>query len=277
MNAPPSLADLDPVADLMLAVADAEILPRFRALAADDIRTKTSATDLVTVADEAAERVLTAELARRFPDALVVGEEAVAADPSLLRRLAGADFAIVIDPVDGTRNFAAGLAVFGVMVGFLVRGEPVASVICDPVVRDWSLAARGAGAWIRHRDGRRERLHTAAPKPVAQMEGCGLWTYLQPSERAAFAARLTRFTGTSGYRCVAQECRAVADGRFDFVVYHRLTPWDHVPCVILHREAGGHVAHLDGEPYDPLRAEGGILYAPDATSWDAIRDLISRD
>jgi fructose-1,6-bisphosphatase/inositol monophosphatase family enzyme len=267
----PTPRQLDETADLLLAVADAQILPWFRRLGAQDVRSKSSAVDLVTVADEAAERVLTQELRQRFPGAFVVGEEAVSRDASLLDALGDADFAITIDPVDGTRNFAAGIAVFAVMVGFLEKGRPVAGIVCDPLVRDAAIALEGHGSFLRHADGTRERMRVAAPKPLADMEGCGLWAHLPMAERPAFAQRLTRFAGTAGYRCAGQECRAVAGGRYDFVLYHKLTPWDHAPCAVLHREAGGYVAHLDGAAYDPLRRDGGILYAPDRDSWESIR------
>jgi fructose-1,6-bisphosphatase/inositol monophosphatase family enzyme len=136
------------------------------------------------------------------------------------------------------------------------------------------MARAGEGAWLRHRDGRRERLRAALPKPVHEMEGCGLWAHMADELKADFAQRLTRFASTAAYRCAGQECRVVASGRYDFVLYHKLTPWDHVPCVILHREAGGYVAHLDGAPYDPLRRDGGIMYAPDPASWSAIRKVL---
>ena len=270
----PTQAQLDTTADLLLTVADAEILPWFRRLGAGDVRTKTSAIDFVTVADEAAERVLTAGLLQMFPGAVVVGEEAVSADPAVLETLAGAEFAITIDPVDGTRNFAAGISVFAVMVAFLVKGQPVASVICDPVVRDWAIAAKGQGAWLRHRDGSRQRLQVAPPRPVLEMEGCGLWAHMPKDLRPEYAQRLTRFAANAGYRCAGHEARVVASGQYDFAVFHKLTPWDHAPGVILHREAGGYVAHLDGAAYDPLRMRGGLLYASDKTSWLAIRDVL---
>ena len=270
----PSPAKLDEVADLLLAVADAEVLPHFRHLSAGDVRTKTSAIDFVTVADEAAERVLTERLLQMFPGAVIIGEEAVSADPSVLQTLPGAEFAITLDPIAGTRNFTAGVGVFAVMVGFLVAGEPVASVICDPLVRDWAIASKGEGAWIRHASGQRERLQVAPPRPVEEMEGCGLWAHMPAELRAEFAQRLTRFAATAGYRCTAHECRVVAAGHYDFVMFHRLTPWDHAPGVILHREAGGYAAHLDGAVYDPLRKSGGLLFASDEAAWLAIREVL---
>ena len=270
----PDDATLDAVADLMLEVADAEILPYFRRLRAADITAKSSALDLVTVADRAAERALTPALAARFPGALIVGEEAVSEDPAGAPRLRDVPLAITIDPVDGTRNFAAGLAVFAVMIGFAVRGQPVASIIGDPIARDWAIAAHGRGAWLRRTDGSRERLHTRAARPVEAMEMLGGWGNLPAAARAGLALRLTRFASCSSYRCSGQETRMVAAGQYDGVLYNKLTPWDHVPGVVLVREAGGYAGHLDGAGYDPDRQDGGILYASDEASWHAVRRLL---
>ena len=103
------------VATLLRQASRAEILPRFRRLAQGAVRTKSGPLDLVTDADEAAERMIEAGLYRLFPGCAVVGEEAAAADPSVMDRLADADLAFVVDPVDGTANFAAGLPLFGCM------------------------------------------------------------------------------------------------------------------------------------------------------------------
>ena len=108
------------VALMLRDASQAEILPRFRKLAAGAIRAKSSPMDLVTDADEAAERQITRALMDRFPECAVVGEEACAADPSLLNRLGGADLAFVVDPVDGTANFAGGVPLFGCMAAAIV-------------------------------------------------------------------------------------------------------------------------------------------------------------
>ena len=110
-------ADLADLAAILREAAKAEIMPRFRRLGAKGVRQKTGPLDVVTEADEAAERTIGAALARRFPAAVVVGEEATSADPSRLDLLALADLAFVVDPIDGTANFAAGLPLFGVMAG----------------------------------------------------------------------------------------------------------------------------------------------------------------
>lgn len=94
--------------DIVRAAAKSEILPRFRRLRPEDVRVKSAPDDLVTEADLAAEDAISTALARDFPDVLILGEEAVASDPALLDRLPQAELAFVIDPVDGTWNFAAG-------------------------------------------------------------------------------------------------------------------------------------------------------------------------
>ncbi len=131
------------VAELLRNAARAEILPRFRNLAEGSIRQKTSVLDLVTDADEAAERAIEAKLLRAFPGALVIGEEAASRNPDLLRGLGEADLAFILDPVDGTLNFASGLPLFGVMAGVLRRGEVICGIILEPIVDGWAIAVRG--------------------------------------------------------------------------------------------------------------------------------------
>ena len=141
-----STIDITTLSDLLRRAAKAEILPRFRRLGAGDVRAKTEATDLVTEADEQAERMMKAEAAKLWPDALFIGEESVAADPALLDGLKGADLAIIVDPVDGTFNFASGIPAFGVMASVVSKGETVAGIIYDPMGDDWVMAEKGGGA-----------------------------------------------------------------------------------------------------------------------------------
>jgi len=117
---PFSVDDLARVGDALRAAGQAELMPRFNRLAPDEIMRKTSAFDVVTLSDERAEAAITSDLARQFPGALMVEEEAAGRDPALPPRLGHAELAFVIDPLDGTRNFANGLPMFGVMAGSLV-------------------------------------------------------------------------------------------------------------------------------------------------------------
>jgi fructose-1,6-bisphosphatase/inositol monophosphatase family enzyme len=258
------------VAALLRAASQAEILPRFRRLAAGAIRAKSGPLDLVTDADEAAERVITAGLLKRCPGCVVVGEEAVAADPARLAALDGADLAFVVDPVDGTANFAAGLPLFGCMAAAVVRGEIVAAWIHDPLGDDTAVALRGEGAWIESPDGHRHDLHVAAPVPVAEMVGAINWSYLPEPLRSRVTARLPRIRAAVGLRCAAHEYRLVAGGHAHALLYNRLMPWDHAPGWLLHHEAGGYSARFDGSAYGPLVTGGGLIVTPDRASWEAL-------
>ncbi len=256
---------------LLRAAARSEIMPRFRKLPPEAIRAKSGPLDLVTEADEAAERAITTGLRRMFPGCLVVGEEATASDPALPRGLADAELAFTVDPIDGTSNYAAGLPLFGCMVAALCRGEVVGAAILDPVGDDTAFALRGEGAWMEAADGAVAELRVAAPVPVGWMTGSLSWRSLPPEQRARVPGRLGVVAANWDFRCAAHQYRMVAAGQCHYAMFNRLLPWDHAPGWLLHREAGGFSARLDGTPYVPAQSAGGLICAPDAASFHALR------
>lgn len=264
------------VAALLRAATKAEILPRFRRLAAGDVRTKSGPLDLVTEADEAAERMIEAALRARFPGCVVVGEEATAANGALLSKLADADLAFVVDPVDGTANFAAGMPLFGCMAAAFVKGEVVAGWIHDPLGDDTAVALRGEGAWFEDAEGHRfADLRVAAPAPMNRMIGAVSWGYLKEPQRSQVASRLPGLAGIVNFRCAAHEYRLVASGHAHLLFYNKLMPWDHAPGWLLHREAGGYSARFDGSDYRASEhVTGGLICAPDKASWLEARDAL---
>jgi fructose-1,6-bisphosphatase/inositol monophosphatase family enzyme len=268
-----STHDASIVDQLLREAARSEIMPRFRNLSAHEVRQKSSAMDLVTDADEAAERMIARELGQAFPRAVLIGEEATERNPSLLNRLADADLAFLIDPVDGTKNFASGLPLFGMMVAAVMRGEIIAGWIHDPVGDDTAIAVRGEGAWVQ-RFGSHVDLRVAPPVSGRDMSGCASWHHLPEPERSTVARNLTGFGAIACYRCAAHEYRMAAAGHYHFIVHSKLMPWDHAAGWLLHREAGGYSARFDGSPYRPTLHEGGIICAPDEESWWTIHEKL---
>lgn len=263
------------IAALLRDAARAEIMPRFRRLAPGAVRAKTSPLDLVTDADEAAERQIAAGLARILPGCVVVGEEATAADPTLLDRLSDAELAVVVDPVDGTMNFASGLPLFGCMAAVVVRGEVVAGFIHDPVGNDTAIALRGEGAWIEDPEGRRlSDLRVSPAAAVEKMVAAVSWGFMPEPLKSRVTSRLPRLAATIGLRCAAHEYRLAAGGHVQALVYNKLMPWDHLAGWLIHREAGGHAARFDGSDFTPTTHTGGLLCAPDRASWDALREAL---
>lgn len=266
--------DLAVVEQLVRAVARSEIMPRFRNLGAGDIVQKSGPMDLVTVADEAAEQRLTVGLHRLFPGCAVIGEEGATRDMALLNQVAIAPLCFVLDPIDGTYNFASGLPLFGVIVAIIAHGRTVGAIIHDPVADDTAMALAGQGAWMERPDGSRTTLRVAAPAAPANMSGTISWRFMPEPRRSLVCSRLPRAGSSWDYRCAAHQYRLMAAGYCHYAVYNRLLPWDHAAGVLLHAEAGGYAAMLDGNPYDPAIMDGGMICAPDAQSWAALRTAL---
>jgi fructose-1,6-bisphosphatase/inositol monophosphatase family enzyme len=260
---------LTELAHLLREAARTEIMPRFRRSGVG-IRTKSGPQDLVTDADEAAEKFITLGLDRMFPGCLVVGEEAASADPTLIGKLAGAALAFTVDPVDGTSNFAAGLPLFGVMASAVMHGRVVGAVILDPVMDSFSAALAGGGAWEEAADGAVAALHVAAPAAAGAMTGAISWRFMDPAMKQNALAAMPGFAQVWDHRCAAHEYRTLCAGHSHFVVFNKLLPWDHLPGVLLHREAGGYAAKFDGSAYVPGDVSGGLICAPDDASWTAL-------
>ena len=268
-----TLSDLD-FEYLMATVAEAaaqEILPRFRNLGVGGISEKTSAIDVVTQADLLAEKHITAALKSRFPDALIVGEEAYEADRSVVPALADAELAFVIDPVDGTFNFASGSPLFGTILAVVARGETIAGIIHDPVLGDTVTAVRGAGAYLRRLRGQVSRLAVAPAVPLSEMVGLMSWGHMDEPDRSRINANMAKVRMSFSLNCSAYEYWLVASGKIHFIGHAKLMPWDHLAGVLVHQEAGGFTAKFDGTPYRPGETTGGIISAPDEESWRMIR------
>lgn len=265
-------ADLDALIAILRDAAKAEILPRFARLDPADVKVKSHASDFVTIADEAAERAIEAAVRARFgSDFLFVGEEIMERDPSIIAGLPTAARALVVDPIDGTFNFATGIPAFAVIAAVVEAGETVAGAIYDPI-RDDTVAARaGAGAFLIRADGSRTALKVASARPLAEMHGTVSWAYAEEPIRSRILAGMTHLWGTYNYRCGGQDFRLLATGGCHLAYQHKLTPWDHAAGELIHREAGGHAAHVDGTPYKAHHRDGGLLLAPDAASWAAIK------
>lgn len=249
---------------LIREVAAAEVMPRFEKLAKHEHWEKRPGA-IVTAADVAAEAFLAAELPKILPGSVVVGEEMVEEDPAALDLLDGDAPVWVLDPVDGTANFARGNPDFGVMVALVVKRATVAAWIFRPVVDAMYVAQTGAGAF---RNGERLRV-AAAPRLLADMEGSLSGRIRRETD---LPTRLARVTAT---RCIAVDYCALAAGDIHFAHYRGLRAWDHAPGFLLHSEAGGFSRCLDGRSYRiGLPGEGGLLLTPDEAAWETLRGPI---
>lgn len=257
----------DQVDALMRRVSADVVMPMFRSLASDQIEEKTPG-DLVTVADRLSEERLTEGLAGILPESLVVGEEAVEADPALVGRI-GDGRVWIVDPIDGTGNYAAGRAPFAIMVALANDGVVEAGWMLDPLTGRMAHAALGGGAFV---DGRPVRARpTGAPLPVASISN----RFMSASMREDVCARMAgRLTETQPPLCAGDQYPRLVLGVDDIALYWRAKPWDHAPGALFLIEAGGKLAHFDGTDYRIDVERTGLLAAASPALWDHAADIL---
>jgi fructose-1,6-bisphosphatase/inositol monophosphatase family enzyme len=261
--------DIDRVTALLHETSDELVMPRFARLTSEDVIVKSAAhdpDDIVTVVDRQVERQLSRALPHIAP-AAVVGEEATHARPELLNLLASDDPVWVIDPIDGTRNFAAGLDAFGTMLAWVVGGRARAAWLALPARGQTFVAEAGGGAFC---NGARVRVPV---EPAAEPPRGSMLVRYMP---AALGSTLLDVVGRECHLvrpsgCAAVEYTDVLGGRQDFVVYYRLLPWDHAAPALILTEAGGFVVHLDGTPYTVRSANQITVVARDRRVADCLR------
>lgn len=259
----PDATEAAALVEILRRAARNEVMPRFRRLAPGAIRQKRGPHDLVTDADLAAEEAIAREVARAFPGAVVVGEEGVAADPARLRAVAAAEVAVILDPVDGTWNFARGLPLFGMILAVTLRGETSFGLLHDPVTDSWISARRGHGAWEARGDGSARRLGVA-PAPEGEAAGFAPLHHLAPGPRLRLVRALVPYGPVTSLRCSCHEWRVLAAGGAQFRISNGLAPWDDAAGVLVHAEAGGTAALTDGRAYAPALRSGTLVAAAEA-------------
>jgi myo-inositol-1(or 4)-monophosphatase len=216
---------------------------------------KKGAIDLVTDADRASEAAVLAVLRDRFPGADVLAEESGASGSG------AGGLRFVVDPLDGTTNYAHGLPHFAVTVAASDAAGLAAGATCDPLRGELFLATRGGGATL-----------AGAPLRHSGCQALGEallvtgFPYDVHREHAAllrvFGAFVTRAQGVRRYGSAALDLAWVACGRFDGFWEARLKPWDLAAGILLAREAGALVTDLEGG--DRILETGGVVAAPPA-------------
>jgi myo-inositol-1(or 4)-monophosphatase len=213
--------------------------------------------DLVTDADKAAEETVLKILAERAPGARVLAEESGAQGDG--------EVCFIVDPLDGTTNYAHGLPIFCCTVGVEENGRVVAGCTADPMRGESFVAARGHGAELRTRK-TTHRLQVAPTRELADAVICTGFPYGDRDKLPRMIAAFGKFTelarGSRRLGSAAIDLAWVAAGRMDGFYETGLKPWDVAAGVVLVEEAGGLVTRFDASPH--RLAGGEILAAPPA-------------
>lgn len=209
------------------------------------IQNKSSAVDLVTQYDTAAERLILSQLTAHFPDHHFVAEES--GDHS-----SSSPYHWYIDPLDGTTNFAHSFPVFAVSLALYDQTEPLIGVVYDPLREECFSALKGGGAYLSH-NGPPSRLQVSATNQLLHSllaTGFPYDRHTNPDNNVAQLARLlTQAQGIRRAGAAALDLAYVAAGRLDGYWEYRLNSWDVAAGALLVQEAGGQISSAQGSPF----------------------------
>jgi myo-inositol-1(or 4)-monophosphatase len=212
--------------------------------------------DLVTDADQESEVLIVAEILRSFPDDRIVAEEGTMRGHDPARRW-------VIDPLDGTTNFAHGYPFFAVSIALEVAGAVQVGVVYDPLHDELFSAERGAGAQLNGAS-----IEVSAAERVGDSLLCTGFSYDRAEREQALPYLRNVVLAAQGIRrdgAAALDLCYVAAGRLDGFWERGLQPWDLAAGSLIVTEAGGAISTYDGGPHDPWRNEivatNGLIHA----------------
>lgn len=207
-----------------------------------DVRSKSTPNDLVTEADEVSEKLLVARIRRRFPGHGILTEEGTSQS-----RL-DSEWLWLIDPLDGTVNYAHGLRSFSVSIALVHEGQVVSGVVYSPCQGLLFAAERGQGAW---RDGKRLRVSSARTLSQAMLSTGFPYRMVDNPENnlAEFAQVALRAQAVRRLGVASVDLAWVAAGVLDGYWEANLQPWDWAAGALLVEEAGGRVTDYDGQPW----------------------------
>lgn len=214
----------------------------------------------VTRADRESEQIIREQIARRFPDHAILGEEGGSTEGN-------PDYRWIIDPIDGTKSFICGVPLFAVLIGVEVKKQASVGVIYMPALDEMVAAASGLGCrW----NGRPARVAKVARLEEAVVVASSISTCMARSdafERLAAATKLQRTWGDAyGYALVAT-------GRADIMIDSVINPWDIAPMLPIIEEAGGRFSNWQGEP----TVWGKDAFAANATLHPQVLDILKTE
>lgn len=248
------MSALTPLEIAIVAAKRAGEIHRAKFATAISIRMK-GAVDLVTEVDVACELAVREVLAELMPGSAVLGEEGGATGSG--------DALWIVDPLDGTTNFAHAVPVFCVSIAFELQGAVAAGVIYDALRDELFTAEAGGGAFL---NGKRMSV-TSREILDTGLFATGFAYDYRVSKRHnfdAFAAMTRASQGVRRLGAAALDLAYVAAGRFDGFWEMGLKPWDTAAGMLMVREAGGRLTDLSGDPYQcrtpDVVASNGLLH-----------------
>jgi myo-inositol-1(or 4)-monophosphatase len=205
------------------------------------VKSKSSEIDLVTEADVASEKFIVEAIRERYPEHGILSEEGMGEEQA-------GEFLWLVDPLDGTTNYAHGYPVFCVSIALQREGEIVLGVTYDPVQDELFHAEKGQGAYCNGR-----RLSVSGTDSLRRsLLATGFFytrAFIEDNNLAEFGRIMPRVQGVRRGGSAALDMAYVAAGRLDGYWEFHLSPWDWAAGDLLVREAGGRISDVSGQPW----------------------------
>jgi len=256
------------IKNILFEISKEIILPKYQKLTKDEIKIKNNG-DLVTSVDLAVENKLKKILLSLLPNSLFIGEESYFEKPQIIENYTKKNFCWTVDPIDGTTNFVKGRERFAIMIALTFKEKIIQSWIYKPLTEEFSYAKLGDGAFINDL-----KVFNTKEINISNSSGSISSKYWEGTFDKKINNIRNYFKTTNSYRCIGFEYVDIAKGKRNFTILSKLSPWDHIPGILLVKESGGYIKHFDETTYNHTINKNNLVVTNSFNLLNEILNLI---
>ena len=260
--------DSNKIKSILFDLSKKFILPMYNNLKEVDIMRKEN-NDLVTSVDLRVEEELNIILQKLLPNSLFVGEEKFSKTPSILNNYNKKKYCWTVDPLDGTTNFANGKEKFAIMIALSFGEQILQSWIYKPLTEEICSAIKGEGSYINEK-----KIIINKTKSLKFSKGSISSKYWNNNYSKKLLEIRNYFGEVKSYGCIGFEYIDIANSIRDFAILSKLSPWDHIPGILIIREAKGFDTYFDYGIYNHCLQKQNLIVAGDSRLGNEILTLI---
>lgn len=258
----------DDIKSILYEISKNFILPKHRNLKDEDIKLKNNK-DFVTSVDIRVENELRKALQKFLPNSLFVGEESFSNNPNILKNYNQESFCWTVDPIDGTKNFIKGEINFAVMVALTFKEKILQSWIYKPFTGEFSFAQLNDGTYINN-----EKILITKNTNIKDSIGSISSKYWENINYNKIKNIRNRFKAVNSLGCIGFEYVDIVKSVRHFAILSKLYPWDHIPGILLVKEAGGHIMHFNETTYNHTKKSNNLVVTNSIKLLNEILNLI---
>ena len=241
------------IEEICFQVSKDIILPKFQNLHEDDIQYK-NGSELVTSVDIAAEKELKKNLLKIIPSSKFIGEEEYSLNDKIINHYNQESYCWTVDPIDGTTNFVNGKERFAIMISLTFKEKILYSWIYKPLENTMCYAIYNEGTFINN-----ERIQTNSVQSLNQAKGSISTKYWDNDVWDKLILMKNNFAEVSSYKCIGYEYVDIGKGKRNFAILSKLSPWDHIPGILIVRESGGSDLDFNQNQYDFTKKNKNLI------------------